>query len=58
MDENVSRMAIITWNHKYRPGTAFWLKKYRNYRRIIAKTQETFLQNKGHFRGDVNEFEW
>ncbi len=27
-----------------RPGTAFQLEKYRNYRRIIAKIQETFLQ--------------
>ncbi len=35
----------------FRHGTAFRLKKYRNYRRIIAKIQETFIQNKGHFKG-------
>ena len=32
----------------HRHGTAFRLKKYRNYRRIIAEIQATFLQNKGY----------
>ena len=41
-----------------RHGTAFRLKKYRNYRRIIATIQATFLQNKGYFKGDLNVFEW
>ena len=40
----------------YRPCTAFRLKKYRNYRQIIAKIQATFLQNKGYFKKNLNEF--
>ena len=36
----------------------FGWKKYRNYRRVIAKIKETFLQIKGYSKGHLNEFKW
>ena len=52
--ENVNILLAYQCRH----GTAFHLKKYRNYRRIIAKIQATFPQNKGYLKWDSNEFEW
>ncbi len=34
-----------------RRGTAFWSQKYRNYRRLDGRIQDTFLKNTGDLKG-------
>ena len=42
-------------NNIPRRGTAFSSQKYRNYRRLEGKIQDTFLKNTGDLKGDFND---
>ncbi len=39
------------WDRRH--GTAFWSQKYRNYRRLDGKIQDTFLKNTRDLKGGV-----